>query len=303
MQMSNEGLLRSLLFQISKCCPELIPDLFPERWETLNLFGSDSRQWNLAEYLRAFRLLSNPKFSNLRLFFLIDGLDEFLGDHTELVDLVKEMAFCEHIKICVASRPCVVFQEAFNTRPSLMLQELTIPDIEIYVRTNFDKSERFSHIKRRDPKFAEHIFLGVTARSSGVFLWVRLVVQSLIQGISNGDRVSDLRRRLVDLPEDLEDLFKKILDNLEPRYKQHAWEFFQIHRTYGSISALRLSFADEENDSIWKDGKAIALTMDDLNFRRMEIKRRIDNRTKGLLEIDKWKDIGTFEEYEHLTRI
>lgn len=288
-QMSTEGLLRSILFQILNEIPQLIPDIFPERWETLNLFGFDSRPWTLAEYLRAFRYLSNPKFSHLRIFLVIDGLDEFFGDHSELIELIKGMVRCRHIKICVASRPWVVFQDAFNKTPNLMLQDLNIADIRIYVRTRFDGSERFLSIQRRDPSFAKDMFEEIASRSSGVFLWVRLVVQSLLQGMSNGDRIMDLRQRLVDLPSDLEDLFRQILDSLEPRYKQHASELFQIHKIHSSISALRLSFADEENDSTWKDGRPEPLTMEELHDRGTEIKRRVDSNTKGLLEIQGWK--------------
>lgn len=65
--------------------------------------------------------------------------------------------------------------------------------------------------------------------------------------------MSDLQKRLDKLPGNLEDLFKKILDTIQPRYKKHAAELFQIHGAHQSISALRMSFADDKSNETWSD--------------------------------------------------
>lgn len=43
----------------------------------------------------------------------------------------------------------------------------------------------------------------VVTKASGVFLWVALVVASLISGMNYGDRVLDLQKRLDLLPSEL----------------------------------------------------------------------------------------------------
>jgi hypothetical protein len=50
----------------------------------------------------------------------------------------------------------------------------------------------------------------------------------LLNGLRDGDSIDDLWSRLSVLPSDLEDLFKKILDHLNPEYFVQACELFQL---------------------------------------------------------------------------
>ena len=68
----------------------------------------------------------------------------------------------------------------------------------------------------------------VSTTASGAFLWVKLVVASLLSGLCDGDDIEDLRRRLKELPPDLEDLFQHMLNKLNPLYKEQASQYFQI---------------------------------------------------------------------------
>ncbi|KAK4184988.1 hypothetical protein QBC35DRAFT_32649 [Podospora australis] len=303
-QMSLEGLFQSLLYSVVKERKELIPQLFPSRWEVLNLFGHDNHAWLLTECVDAIRRLASPVFSEYRFFFLIDGLDEYCGDHSELIHILHELVQASHIKLCVSSREWVVFQDAFSQLPSLLLQDLTSEDIQIYVRRRFEDHEGFNRMRKREPAFALELIDEVARRSSGVFLWVRLVVQSLLHGISNADRLSDLHRRLEQLPDDLESLFRKIFDSMDRFYLEHACQLFQIHRAHGPMSGLRFSFADEESESAWKTGRHKPLAPDDIVYTVDQMKRRIDSRTKGLLEMDNWRrpvrDNSSEQHYQYL---
>ncbi|PMD59592.1 uncharacterized protein K444DRAFT_663675, partial [Hyaloscypha bicolor E] len=59
MQMSQLGMLQSILCQLVTKFPDLIPRLFPERWEAYNLFSNDPQDLTKEELLRAFRLLAD----------------------------------------------------------------------------------------------------------------------------------------------------------------------------------------------------------------------------------------------------
>jgi hypothetical protein len=285
-QMSQMGLLRSLLYQVLIKYPRWAPSLFPERWETYDLFGGDTREWTWSELLRALKALAHFDDGNTKLSFFIDGLDEFDGEHTQLINLLKEMASFSHIKICVSSRPWVVFEEAFKHGPSLTLQDLTYPDIELFVDESFNNHGGFLELKRHDESFAQQLVQYITKKSSGVFLWVNLVVKSLLMGISSGDRLSDLQRRLDLLPPDLEDLFQKILDSLDPFYIEHASQLFQLVRaSLVPPSLLGLSFADEEDPNFVLKAKSIPLSKAEALFRAETMKRRLNSRCKGLLEV------------------
>lgn len=103
MQMSKMGLLQALLYESINHSLELVPVLFPERWKSYELFGGDLRPWTWAELALAFQKLLSDE--SRRFFFFVDGLDEFDGDCTELVNFVLEHSARPNVKMCVASRP------------------------------------------------------------------------------------------------------------------------------------------------------------------------------------------------------
>jgi hypothetical protein len=167
-----------------------------------------------------------------------------------------------------------------------MLQYLTYGDIEHYVQENLNKHRGFRELTRGNPFYAGQLMENITRKASGVFLWVVLVVRSLIEGLTDGDRISDLQRRLDELPEELEDLFKKMLKSLKPAYFKHASQLFQIFQASKTRPTLLvLSFADEEDDEYALRKEVSPLTDDETFYRAMSMKRRLDSRCRGLLEV------------------
>ena len=133
----------------------------------------------------------------------IDGLDEFNSDHRNLIHLFKDILVHNNLKLCVSSRPWDIFEDAFRHRPSLMLQDLTYEDIKSFATAELQSSPNFELLEKREPQYARQLVENIVSKVSGVFLWVRLVISSLIAGISYGDRINDLERRLDALPPDL----------------------------------------------------------------------------------------------------
>ena len=93
------------------------------------LFGDERPLGDMAGLLEAFKLLVLEITKSKRMFLLIDGLDEFKGDHSEQLMLVEFLynllSLTPNIKMCVSSREWNVFADAFNARPSLRLEDLT----------------------------------------------------------------------------------------------------------------------------------------------------------------------------------
>ena len=54
-----------------------------------------------------------------------DGLDEFDGDHAEIVTFFQLVSSFSHTKLCVSSRPLLVFDQALGMFPKLRLQDLS----------------------------------------------------------------------------------------------------------------------------------------------------------------------------------
>jgi hypothetical protein len=116
---------------------------------------------------------------------------------------------------------------------------------------------------------------------------VTLVVKSLLEGLQNSDRISDLQRRLRALPAGLEDLYLLMMNTLDKFYQQQASQLFQIvHRARLPLSVLSLSFADDDEDPEFAiRAKLDPLDEKELSWRYEETVRRVNSRCKGLLEV------------------
>jgi hypothetical protein len=286
MQMSQQGLIRTLLHDILKQCSVLDQVAFPNEWEAYCLFEDYSDEpWTWTELVRALKTIIKVGSESRKFVFLIDGLDEFSGNHTDLINLISSLIDQGNVKVCVASRPWVVFEDAFSHAPSLMLQDLTYPDIIYYVSTKLHDNAGFRALENEESVYASRIVDEVAKKSSGVFLWVSLVVHSLMEGITSGDRISDLQDRLDALPTDLEDLFTKILDTIEPLYRKQACKLFHLVRaTNKPLTLLQMAFADTDNIDSLIDFPMRFLSFEEKESKAERMRRRLNSRCKGLLE-------------------
>lgn len=249
LQTTQAGLFRSLLHQIFVSLPQLIQKVIPGMWESRCLFNGsfskfesgglayndntwDATHWTDSElqemFCNAVRLATLE--GDCKIFLLVDGLDEFAGDPAALISIFQDVSMNPLVKLCVSSRPWVEFEDAFRSEPSLMLQDLTYADIKHYVSSRLENDAQYAPLRARDPQFGDQLVENIVNKASGVFLWVRLVVDSLLQGLEHGDRVSDLQKRLDETPQELEALYEKILIKIDPRYVEHAAQLFALMR-------------------------------------------------------------------------
>jgi hypothetical protein len=188
-------------------------------------------------------------------FFLVESLDEVDGEPKDIIDLIFG-AVRPNVKLCISSRPWLPFEDAFKGRPSLLLEELTKDDISTFVNGHFDNDGGSLRLRSNEPAASSALLNNIVERASGVFLWVYLVVQSLLERFSNSDQMADLQARLGALPGDLEALFNRMLCRLQPEYFKQACETLRLLRTYREVSRaddvsvptlLSLYFADDED--------------------------------------------------------
>ncbi|KAK7448616.1 hypothetical protein CaCOL14_011739 [Colletotrichum acutatum] len=285
LEASPKGLYMSLIFQILQHCPEMIPRVAPLWWEAMSLFDDKPSQMTEAELEAMIRLviIEAQKERNICLF--IDGLDEFSGKPQKLIDLIKFILECPNVKVCVSSRPWVVFEDAFQHDPSLKLEDLTYKDIKGFIAKNFAEDPGFARLARREPEYASLLESRIATKAAGVFLWVSMVVRSLLSGMGNDDRVSDMQRRLDQLPQELETLYSTMLESLEGFYFEHAAQYFLLLEAWKtSPPAVLFDFADEEV------GYPIRLrvrecSQNEIRERAETARRRINSRCRGLLEV------------------
>ncbi|KAF6829015.1 hypothetical protein CMUS01_08344 [Colletotrichum musicola] len=254
------------------------------------MFGSELRPWGSVELEEAFLALAQSAGENdFKLCLFVDGLDEFDGDYDWLIHLFRKAISFPNVKACLLSRPWVVFKEAFQQEPSLRLQDLTYLDIVAYVSSSLTANYGYRILERREPEFAVDLKVNIAGKSAGVFLWVALVIRSLLACLSNHDRVEDLQRRLDELPADLEDFYQKMFDSIEPRYKELSSQLFRLAEvSRGILTALGLSFLDEENSKILKrklQTPNMSLDAQQRLDRYAHSHRQLNARCKGFLEI------------------
>jgi hypothetical protein len=291
-QKSQYGLLRSLLFEVLSEQRHLIPSLFPRlcRSAVINhdLILSEP---SFAEVKKAFSSLVQFTASPLKICFFIDGVDEYMGDHTEICELLCSVASSPSIKIVLSSRPIPACVEAFQDCAMLRLQDLTYDDIRLYVDDNLGMHRHMLRLKTQEQASATQLMAEISTKASGVFLWVMLVVRSLLRGRQNYDRVSDLRRRLEELPPDLEQLYKHMLETMTPLYRQQASQLFQIVtasigvQEVQPLTLLQLSYADEEDISEVITAPIQPLPGPARSMRLEATEARLRSRCCGLIEV------------------
>jgi NACHT domain len=286
-QMTQRGLMLSLLYQILEQCPELAPLVCPNRWEAVCLFGDILQEWEEQELHDTLRsTIKNVRKLNGTIALFVDGLDEFDGQPEVLISLFQEILDFPDVKICVASRPWVEFQDAFQHKPSLELEKLTYDDIKSFVTSRFHNEPIFKQLRRQEAEFADQLVEDIVSKASGVFLWVTLVVSSLIAGMGFGDRVSDLQKRLNILPPDLSKLYEKMLQSLDEFYLEHAAQLFSLVGANSEPMNLMLaSFADEDDPAFALSREMRPISPDEMCQRSDAMRRRINSRSKGLLEV------------------
>lgn len=286
MQKCLQGLLQSLLHKILFSCPGLIDVLCPERWISNDTADVMSSPWTLSELQAAFGRLENESTLSTRFFFLIDGLDECEGDLYELVDLIQRLSKQPHLKLCVSSRPWNQFHRTIGMSNNgfLELHKLTKGDIELFARESI-----LSHSRRLYPNTTvaqyEDLVQEIAERAQGVFLWVRLVVHSLRDGIANNDQPSLLMERLEDIPTALEEFFELILQSVDKVYhKRMARTFLAGLATNVPMTLLHYAFLEDDDNFQQWDIKYKTMTDKELSDRLSQTRIRLNGRYLGLLE-------------------
>ena len=290
LQKSQEGLLQSLLYEILSQCPESIPVAVPGRWERCLRYQSSSSDWTRNELSTALENLTLGQTLPCRFCCFIDGLDEYYGDHRELINLIRNFTGSENIKFCLSSRPWNVFELAFGNGicPQLRLEDLTKEDIRRYVRDKLEDDDAFRKFREGEAEACDHLVNEVVQRAHGVFLWVFLVVRSLTSGLANADRVVDLQRRLDGLPDDLEEYFKHMLDTIDRTYLQQTAQTFHVALEASEpLKLMTYCMLDELETSPEYALNLECRVMSEMNIRSRhhDMKLRINARCKDLLEV------------------
>ncbi|EEU39875.1 uncharacterized protein NECHADRAFT_79534 [Fusarium vanettenii 77-13-4] len=293
LEKSEVGVLRSLLHQVLSKRPKLIKSAFLERFEAIRFDAEGGKSfiptyWELKRALEAL-LKSCP---DERFFFSVDGLDEYDADNHqmgELVDVFEALSKFPNVKFLLTSRPWPVFKERLAGYPRLRLHELTRPDIAGFVDREISEHMSSREVTESDDALMSSLKGEIVENSSGVFLWVYLVVRSLLEGLYNGDSIGELRKRILELPTDLEDLYLHMWIRIPERYKPQVSRILQI-LSFGTsegarTSLLGLALAEDLDEEAVFTMPVAPLKREEAHRRMNSMEVRINARCLGIIEV------------------
>jgi hypothetical protein len=160
-----------------------------------------------------------------------------------------------------------------------------------------------------EPVEAPKLVDELVTKSDGVFLWVTLVVKSLLNGLANGDRISFLRRRLEGMPSKIESLYRYMLFQIVPVYYEEGWQLFSIaslafhdESLYSGdgIDAVHMSLAIDEDIELHISGQIRLLTRKEVTRRVQWINIRLKVSCAALLELNPWSLGAPLSEFGNL---
>ncbi|KAK5122970.1 hypothetical protein LTR85_003536 [Meristemomyces frigidus] len=223
MQKSLKGLYQCLLLHILTQCTSLIPLARAHRRQQGHADERLSDPWTQQELSATMDVLLDHTPWPSRFCFFIDGLDEYAGTADEQYAMVQDLnrlAASPHVKICVSSRPWNVSRAAYDSDASrkLVLQDHNKADLDTYIHGKLESDPRFLRLAQVDER-AKEFAIKIRTRANGVFLWVFLVVRSLLDGLTEDDDITMLEERLQALPPTLEDYFDLMLKSIDSIYK------------------------------------------------------------------------------------
>ena len=289
MQKSQNGLLRSLLVQLLPHISNLTEEVNPWRWQSYKLGAERLVPWTSKELMDCLKFAIRQIANSANLCLFIDGLDEFEGNDAariELISLLTELSLDPSVKLCVSSRPHLIFKDAFERFALLQLHHLTRNDIDRHIQDKLVGTQTFLALKHRDGAGCAQLAQDIVEKAQGVFLWVSLVVRDLSTCLCNGDGIFDLRRKLEAIPSDLHKYFASMMHQLDDFYLEQAYELFQVATSAETpLSLLTYSYIHQGHEDGQLAPRKNVLIENEVSDRCQNMERRLMSRCKGLLEV------------------
>lgn len=274
------GMYRSLCHQILEKIPSL-QDLFVKSFSSKIRHDDSDPEWTVQE-LQNFLSENIGELQKTAVVIFIDALDECEeNDVRDLVEFLEDLdqtatSSKVSLNVCLSSRhyPHITVKRA----TSLVVEDQKGHDNDIIMYVN-------NKLKGDDEKQQViDLKAEVCRKSSGVFLWVVLVVQLLNEAFDHGE-IDAMRDRLDEIPPELHNLFKDILTR-DSKDKDSVvlilqWMLFAQR----SLSSKELYFAIKSGSesSILKRSIENPIELE-------AIERYILSCSKGLLEISASQD-------------
>ncbi|KAL8856959.1 MAG: hypothetical protein Q9178_006454 [Gyalolechia marmorata] len=300
LQKSLEGLLRSLLYQIADQWPGLVGYLDAHKGKrsgetevsgTLRL-----QKWTEQRLLALLKRFLEQKPASITICAFVDGLDEFTGDEDILLNIIRFFSKAPHCKICVSSRPEQVFRDEFQLCPKLRVQDLNRQDMERMINQRLLPRLPTHRSTWQDSYGLRLMVESLVEKSSGVFLWLDLVIKDMIQGFRNEDTFDELQSRIDRTPDTVYGMYARSLTNSGPGYLETALKYLRVILTAEEVGTrntlLSLALTEPEPWEVITRYELEYFTSPRFRSTCEALEVRLVSRCGSLLEIDDNEDGG-----------
>jgi nucleoside-triphosphatase THEP1 len=248
LQKSPGGMFRTLLFRLLKLddLDPLAKEPIRKEFKERRLLGRVGKDWNWrTQELKHFfndALLTAAKAKTI--IIIVDALDEAGEEARGLVEYFHSLnnqleSANATAKICISCRHFPV--QSIRTGLTISVEEQNREDIERYVHDRLQMNEKKSHEWQR-------LGESIVERSSGIFQWVNLVVSSVLQRDEEGETMEGLRQRVMDVPSELGNLYKDLLESVkDSKWDRtlHLMQWICLSKRLLSVEELYLAVASD----------------------------------------------------------
>ena len=235
-QKSFKGLLQSIMYQILEESRELLLSILPIRQEILR---RPQPFWTEEDIKRGFQCILEQRVLRLDIVLFLDALDEYNGNCETIANFLHSIAAAvdtslTRLKICFSSRPLQVFLDKFRNVPGFDIHAHTVEDINLVIHSKMSQNSRMSQYMQaenhKDRLLTVELASKISSKAEGIFLWVILVLDELLEEFTEGESLRGLMKKLDCLPAKLEDFYQHTLDRLPSKYLNDNMLIFEVLR-------------------------------------------------------------------------
>jgi hypothetical protein len=233
---SLEGLFRSVVRQLittNKGLSELVLEVYLDR---VKQSSRQNQTWHIQDLEEALSKILSQQQQDLEIVLFLDALDEYSGPPEMIADFVQSLVEPVKnsrtvVKVLFSSRPWHAFMASFGQQPGFKMHEETKSDMRRFVLDQLGTTRATtSFLSSVEPSLdtaAKDIVSAIVDRAEGVFLWVRLVIESLMEAGPDAT-ASQLEELLQALPDGLEELYDRTIQRIPRSSRLKAFIVIEI---------------------------------------------------------------------------
>jgi hypothetical protein len=222
------ALLRTLLHHVVRADLDIVSGVRQSAWNT----GAGNENWSVHQLQNCLRAVVDA--SQRRLCLFVDGIDEISpeSDHKEVVEYLKQLATCDHVKMIISSRPWSAFRGHCSANRTLYMKSINTKAIIGHLEKILEPLPEFSGVSCRsrrgwlgcefatrtpgllghDARVDPHAFVHeLIQRSDGNFLWLSLVTDTILKLSKMGVGLVGIKKNVESLPDNLDTYYRSMI--------------------------------------------------------------------------------------------